>query len=189
MIYLYVKEHAITKLKYFGKTKRDPYKYKGSGIYWKQHLKKHGSHINTIKIWKFDNILEAKEFAINFSLENSIIDSDEWANLVLEDVTSGFIGKSHSDSTKAKMSAAKLNKPLSERHRQNIAKGNSGKTFSEERKKNISNAIKGKSHSEETKQKLRKKKGPQVKVECPHCKLIGGAAALKRYHFDNCVSL
>ena len=35
--YLYVKQHNKTGLKYFGKTtKKDPLKYKGSGLYWKR---------------------------------------------------------------------------------------------------------------------------------------------------------
>ena len=39
IIYLYLKQHNITGLKYFGKTEQNPYKYKGSGIYWLRHLK------------------------------------------------------------------------------------------------------------------------------------------------------
>jgi len=39
MVYLYVKIHNVTKLKYFGKTTKNPYNYKGSGLYWKRHLK------------------------------------------------------------------------------------------------------------------------------------------------------
>lgn len=29
-------------------------------------------------------------------------------------------------------------------------------------------------------------KRPHSKVECPHCKLVGGKANMVRYHFDNC---
>lgn len=37
---LYIKTHNKTGLKYFGKTtSNDPYKYKGSGSYWLDHLK------------------------------------------------------------------------------------------------------------------------------------------------------
>ena len=33
--YLYIKQHSVTKLKYFGKTNsEDPIKYSGSGKYW-----------------------------------------------------------------------------------------------------------------------------------------------------------
>ena len=37
--------------------------------------------------------------------------------------------------------------------------------------------------TEETKLKMRK---PKAKVECPHCKFIGGVSTTKRWHFDNC---
>ena len=40
MIYLYIKESPLG-LKYLGKTEKDPFKYIGSGLYWKKHLKKH----------------------------------------------------------------------------------------------------------------------------------------------------
>ena len=44
MIYLYIKTHNVTGLKYLGKTEScDPHKYKGSGKYWNIHLKKHGN--------------------------------------------------------------------------------------------------------------------------------------------------
>jgi hypothetical protein len=51
VIYLYVKQHKITKLKYFGKTTRsDPHRYMGSGAHWRAHLKKHGKDIETLQI-------------------------------------------------------------------------------------------------------------------------------------------
>jgi hypothetical protein len=41
--YLYIKQHSITGLKYFGKTtKSNPYKYNGSGKYWIRHINKNG---------------------------------------------------------------------------------------------------------------------------------------------------
>ena len=43
IIYLYIKQHSITNLKYFGVTKKkDPFKYMGSGTYWNRHISKHG---------------------------------------------------------------------------------------------------------------------------------------------------
>ncbi len=53
-------------------------------------------------------------------------------------------------------------------------------------KANISRATKGKLKSEETKEKMRKPKGPQELIKCPHCEKEGGASNMKRYHFDNC---
>lgn len=50
IIYLYVKRHKVTGMKYFGKTvKKDPYKYNGSGLYWVRHIKKYGKKEKTIR--------------------------------------------------------------------------------------------------------------------------------------------
>lgn len=85
-IYLYVKQHKITGLKYFGKTIKDPYKYNGSGKYWLRHLKKHShEHVLTLQVWIFDNQESCSEFAKNFSRQNNIVISTHWANLIEED--------------------------------------------------------------------------------------------------------
>lgn len=36
-----------------------------------------------------------------------------------------------------------------------------------------------------TEDKLKMRK-PKKKIQCPHCKLIGGSNAMKRWHFNNC---
>ena len=82
MIILYVKTHNITGLKYFGKTtKPDPEKYKGSGIYWKKHIKKHGYDVKTEIIGTFDNEELCNGAALKFSIDNNIVESYLWANL------------------------------------------------------------------------------------------------------------
>lgn len=85
IIYLYVKQHNKTKLKYFGKTIKDPYKYNGSGVYWLRHLNKHGTDISTLEVWSFDNQDECTKFAIDFSYKNKIVESSDWANFIIED--------------------------------------------------------------------------------------------------------
>ena len=90
MIYLYIKTHNKTGLKYFGKTtKKDPYRYKGSGIYWKKHLKKHGNDISTEIIGQFESEEECKEFALEFSEKNNVVNSELWANLKEENGLDG----------------------------------------------------------------------------------------------------
>lgn len=54
------------------------------------------------------------------------------------------------------------------------------------RKQKISNATKGKPKSETTKQRMRKPKGPQKLIVCPHCNKEGGVSNMTRYHMDNC---
>lgn len=89
--WLYIKQHNITGLKYFGKTTRkDPSKYLGSGIRWKNHLRKHGENISTIWTKFFTNKEDLVSFALTFSKENKIVESNEWANLKLED---GLMGE------------------------------------------------------------------------------------------------
>jgi len=46
--YLYVKTHNVTGLNYLGyTTAKDPHNYKGSGTYWKRHIKKYGYDFTT----------------------------------------------------------------------------------------------------------------------------------------------
>ena len=88
--WLYIKEHSLTKLKYFGKTTTNPDNYYGSGTYWTRHINKHGKE-HVITTWKqlFVDKEQLKEFAIKFSLENKIVESESWANLAIETGESG----------------------------------------------------------------------------------------------------
>jgi len=88
--YLYIKRHKITGLKYFGKTvSKDPYKYKGSGRYWSDHIKKHGDHIETLWVKEFNNLQKLQRFASLFSKLNHIVKSSDWANLMEENGIGG----------------------------------------------------------------------------------------------------
>jgi hypothetical protein len=91
MIYLYIKTHNKTGLKYFGKTiRKDPYSYLGSGTYWKKHLAKHGNDIHTEIIGEYENEISCRKDAIQFSIDNNIIESKEWANLKIETLDGGW---------------------------------------------------------------------------------------------------
>ena len=150
--YLYHKRHLITGLNYFGKTVRNPYKYKGSGVYWKRHLTQHGNHIETVKVWEFINLDECKKFAIDFSIKNNIVESKEWANFVIEN---GIDGQSPGFKNLKLSKYNKLN-PRTPPSRKGIKdsketkekkrKAHLGKKFgpmSEERKQKISDSCKG----------------------------------------------
>ena len=90
-IYLYIKQHSITKLKYFGVTEKDPTSYLGSGTYWKNHIKKHGKqYVKTLKIYTFTNQETCSKFAKEFSDTNNIVESKEWANQITESGTNKF---------------------------------------------------------------------------------------------------
>jgi hypothetical protein len=87
--YLYIKTHNVTKLKYFGKTTRDPFVYKGSGVHWTRHLATHGDNVTTEILGLFTNRDECKLAAVNFSIANNIVESKEWANLKIEELDGG----------------------------------------------------------------------------------------------------
>ena len=84
MYYLYVKTHNITGLKYLGKTISDPFKYKGSGKWWKRHLSKYGNDVQTIILLATENKTEIRDTGIFFSKLWKVTSSSEWANLVEE---------------------------------------------------------------------------------------------------------
>lgn len=112
MIYLYVKTHLKTGLKYFGKTTKDPKRYKGSGKYWKAHLRKHGNFVETKIINIFEDEKECTNFALQFSKDNGIVKSEEWANLIDENGLDGAPkGNIVKEETRKKLSKALLGKP------------------------------------------------------------------------------
>jgi hypothetical protein len=85
-IYLLVKTHSITGLKYLCQTTRQDYnKYSGSGIYWKRHLKKHGSQHTTEVIKECPSKEEMVHWGNYYSNLWNIVESDKWANLKPEE--------------------------------------------------------------------------------------------------------
>jgi uncharacterized membrane protein len=90
--YLMVKTHRITGLKYLCQTKQsDPYKYTGSGKYWKNHLKVHGKHIDTEILRECITKQELSEWGRHYSELWNIVESSEWANLKPETGQGGNI--------------------------------------------------------------------------------------------------
>ncbi len=136
--WLYIKQHNITGLKYFGKTvEKDPRKYPGSGSYWTAHLEKHGNEVTTVWCKLFESREEVIEYAMKFSLENNIAQSDDWANLVIENGIDG-----------APPGQVPWNKgkKASDEHRKNQSQRQTGKKkvpVSEERKAKQSAAMSG----------------------------------------------
>lgn len=81
-IYLYVKTHNKTGLKYLGKTKSsDPHLYQGSGSYWTNHIKKHGYDVTTEIIKECSSKEELKKWGSHYSKLWNVVRSKEWANL------------------------------------------------------------------------------------------------------------
>ena len=143
--FLYVKQHKLTGVKYFGKTtKIDPYSYLGSGKRWTKHIKKHGvDHVVTLWTKLFTEETELIEFAKKFSEENNITNDVSWANLCPENGKDG--GPRENNHFKI------FNKlPRTEEHKLAISKARKGKASyrpnfkqSEESKQKISKTMTG----------------------------------------------
>ena len=198
--YLYIKQHEITGLKYFGKTtKKDPYKYNGSGKYWTRHIKKHGvERVKTIWCKLFTDIDELQRVALAMSEMYDIVDSEFWANMQPENGLDGGLTKEYlPEKTKQKISEASkgnkamLGKTHSEETKQKMSEARSKqimKPHTEESKQKMSDAKKGNKPTEETKQKLsaaQKGKSKPI-IICPHCNKSGSVSNMKRWHFDYC---
>lgn len=176
-IYLYVKTHTITGLKYLGQTSNDdPYSYTGSGTYWLLHLQKHGKNFTTEIIKECASKDELKEWGIYYSRLWNIVDSDEWANLKEEQGDGGRqsadVRKIISEKGKGRIPWNKGKKIWNDEDRRRISdqnrqrppqsaetilkrvEKNKGKVRTEETKKKTSEKLKGRVFSEETKRKM-----------------------------------
>ena len=181
-IYLYVKTHNKTGLKYLGKTTQtDPHKYTGSGTRWLRHLKKHGYDYSTEILLECSTEFELKYWGIYYSNLWNVVENNNWANLKTEEGHGGNhsietrikISKSHKGKTQSeehirKRSLAKLGHTTSDETKEKISLAKKGKLNSKESNIKRSNSLKGRSLSEETKQKLStvnkgKKRGPYKK--------------------------
>ncbi len=168
--YLYVKTHLKTGLKYFGKTTQDPFKYSGSGVHWRRHLKIHGNEHSTTIIGLFTDENDLKEASLRFSQENSIVESDEWANLKEEDGMMGGAtrtGYIMTESEKEHLRQVNLGRTFSVESRKKISEANKRRAFkiattnrgrpcSEETKIKISNSLKGNRIPSEIREKISK---------------------------------
>ncbi len=91
-IYVYIKTHNKTGLKYLGKTTSpNPHTYKGSGIYWTSHIKKHGYDVTTVILKECESKEEVTHWGLYYSKLWDIVASNEWANLVEESGSGGYI--------------------------------------------------------------------------------------------------
>jgi hypothetical protein len=91
IIYLYIKTHNTTGLKYLGKTIKNPQEYKGSGTYWIPHIKKHGYDVTTEILRECNTIEDLKYWGLYYSELWNIVNARDnfgrkiWANLKPEE--------------------------------------------------------------------------------------------------------
>ncbi len=95
-IYLYVKTHNQTGLKYLGKTTdSDPHAYPGSGLYWSYHLKQHGKDYSTEILLETEDPTEIQKVGQYYSTLWNVVESNDWANLQPEEGQGFVSGKYH----------------------------------------------------------------------------------------------
>lgn len=162
---LYIKE--LAGVKYFGKTTlTDPYSYSGSGTLWQRYIKKYGKE-NIKTLWVSDiyyDPYELQEIAMQFSIENKIVDSNKWANLINETgLDGGFCGK-HTQESKDKISKANTGVVRDTAFRNAVSKVHKGKVESQVTRNKKSIARIGLKHSPETLEKLSKNSGRAIEV-------------------------
>lgn len=208
MYYLMVKTHNITQLKYLCKcTDRDPYTYKGSGVYWKRHLKEHGYSITTEVIFETENIDEFNRVCLEYSEKYNVKDSKEWANLIIETGLDGgtthndpywLKGFKHSPESRKRISEASkqraIGRKVTNETKEKISKKLKGQNAfwlkriekTEEHKKKLSESQLGisKSYTEDQIKNLKTsmKSLSKTMYKCSVCGKIGNAGQIGRYH-------
>ena len=81
--YIYVKQSPIG-LFYLGKTVLDPYKYLGSGLIWKRHIKKYNltqDDIKTFILHETNDFNDLKKIGQYYSDLFDVVNNPNWANL------------------------------------------------------------------------------------------------------------
>jgi len=92
--YLLLKTHNHTGLNYLCKFSegvkiKSPYKYKGSGKYWKRHLKKHTNNVSTNIFYQGKSEQELSACAIFWSNVYDVVKNKKFANLIPENGLTG----------------------------------------------------------------------------------------------------
>lgn len=150
-IYLYVKTHNKTGLKYLGKTNsKDPYKYPGSGKYWTSHIKIHGNDVTTEILKECQTKEDIKYWGEYYSNLWNIVKDISWANLkpetgegggvpgiprskeTIEKIRNKNLGKKRPPEFGIKMSQALTGKPKSEEAIKKSASSRTGLKRSDE---------------------------------------------------------
>lgn len=203
--YLMIKKHKTTGLKYFCKTVgKSPYKYKGSGVFWNRHIKKYGKDdVETIWCKLFVDQNELTDFALAFSELFDIVESKEWANLIVEDGLTGFTSE-NSKNIQMRLLAEKKHHLLSGEIQSNyqnkkVAEGTHRWLSGIEQKQVQQRLVDSGKHRfcDSNYQSRVSKIGNAKRIEdgthnaieihtCPHCNCTGKGFVMFRHHFDNC---
>ena len=159
--YLYLKESPLG-LKYLGKTEQDPFRYTGSGKYWKRHLVSHGFTLKDIKttiLFKTTDKEELKNKGIYYSELYNVVRSENWANLKPEVGDGGGGLKSRETVLKTSRTMKKRGLTWSEedvKKRNEKLKGRKMPPCREDTKKTLSEMFRGKVRGIRTEESYKK---------------------------------
>lgn len=172
-IYLYKKIHNKTGLQYLGKTAQaDPHKYRGSGLYWAKHIRKHGYDVHTEILRECADTEEVRIWGKYYSELWNVVESDGWANMKPEEgdgAPSGVYNHCSNPEIRKKISDTMKGRPAH----------NKGKTqVHKKHKSRIGHPTPGSNG------KLKGRLRPRI--ECPHCNKSVDEANYHRYHGDKC---
>jgi hypothetical protein len=150
-------------------------------------------------VWEFLDEDACSEFALKFSAEHNIVNSNEWANLCIEDGKMG--GNKLKDMTPIRLAEicqhrANIQKEIwKSRSKEHQAKVTAiaWKKRSNDKKKQIASKIsktllnRSPKELQQVKDKLREAIANRPVVTCPHCGLTRKYSGnMKKYHYDNC---
>lgn len=84
--HLMIKEAVGLGIKYLCKCGdyKDPYSYKGSGVYWRRILKKHNPEIKTTILGYYETRESLREAGEFYSKKFNVVSDPLWANLIPE---------------------------------------------------------------------------------------------------------
>ncbi len=180
---VYMTTNIINGKRYIGRDMHDNPNYLGSGSILKKAIKKYGRDNFKKEVLQnclsIDELIEAEQYWISFY--NASVDSTFYN--ILTSSTGGDSLSNHPEleSIKQKIRIARSKQKIhhSKETRKKIGDSQRGqlgywyKRFRPiEMNEKVSAALKGK---------------PKRKIQCPHCKRIGGDSQMKRWHFDNCI--
>lgn len=192
-IYLYLKTHNKTGLKYLGKTEHyDPIRYQGSGLKWKRHIKKYGYDVTTEILFETTDHEEFKRVAFETSKRLKVVESDDFANLVHEvgDGGANNLGRELSEEWKENLSNSVSNTRNNPEWKATIG------ASAVEKDKKIKNDPKWREEVGKPSWEIGAKKQSETKLNkewivnhqivCEHCSKSVDTANYKRWHGNNC---
>ena len=176
-IYLYIKTHNLTGLKYLGKTKSNPHKYRGSGIDWIDHLNKYGRNVTTEILHECHSNEELSEIGRYYSKLYNIVNAVDdfgnkiWANRIPE--TGGGTGNPNGGKPGKQngMFGRTHTKEVREEHSQRMLGNKNGLGWKPTDKQLALMSLRAKNREQKT---------------CPHCGKNATGSNFTRWHNDNC---